>query len=1296
MNKTVSAYSQDGDLQLIVESIKEASDRELMAISNIATILKDGAKRGENAPISTTGANAHLNAPLDTQKGLIGGVYNLKGASNDDSASATGANTHLFAPIGTYKGRESTDSALKGATAELMENPGTVVDSVSSMVQEPENDPLASTLGGLTKELAALRKSTQALAKKSPGNTHNETNIAPSKSDSIKAPATEANPAGLSNDGQPEPKLTTSVTGGDDVRNQVTNKTTNKVTNNASQSGDKFSSYWHDEGGRLRRGDGKYASKEETSEYNTTQQAKDQHHREKTLSMIGKLVAFSKEKMQSDLLGDGHDAKQVSGVAAGGSYFYAAKEVFDLGRDTLEKAGGAVESLKATKDKVSEYRESRKQAALEKEALALIKSAPESSDQAATQVKDGQPVTAGIDAGQINQVDSKVERISDVDVATSQDSQKSTTQSSLSDASRSQDQRTGNATNQRLDATSTRFDATNQDNRAISNDSSTTANATNLVERATETVRADRRLTDESRSKHDDQSVTRVSQASEKTADSLTHIGQVSEKAAESLSQVNQASKYASESVQQVNQVSEKTAESLSHIGQVSEKSTESLNLVNQASESVQQVSQVSNVDKVQELNKTNQHDASTESRRSETDANKQRHSSVIESRKDVTNERSSVAEQVKQVTDINRTGESVKSVDKHQDQTTSEHALTAESRHQETQANTVTGDHVNQVSSVERLQESSAEISKHNDTGRVSSSQVSSRDNATSKSSAHTVSQVSQASGIEKVKDHSQASTSSQNHRSQINKTTLVGKHSTSQATQTKSQQASERSRSMLGVEVLQEQTVSQASQHAEMVEKAEDIVAAIRGIDLNGTSALESIGEFVGDAFEMGRKRKHGAQGDSGQRRKSLRERLGRGRKGMRSVGEHTPMAERNRSFDNYSNGNAPGGKMAGLGRAMAGGGALAALMAGFTKFDEVSLRDDLSNGQKGAQVTSTAVGAGGGALAGGMAGAAIGTAILPGVGTAVGGLIGSMLGGMGGEAVGSNIGESISNFMASDDTIGQTIVAAFDKGKNAISEAFSSITSVTTGALGTVAAMAGDGWDGFKGFMFGKDAEGADKTEGADTVKGESSESKSSQESVHHQTRVESNERTSRAVQRAKEQAEKAKERARVKAEKEQAAKEAAALAAAQPPAAEPIIAQLVEDATGTGQAATNGQGSETNSPIDATDGSTYAGNTITAGEAVPVATQAVERISSNEAIRDTHKERIKEVRQQSTVTLDARSSSMIEKLAKSKESPQAKTPPLQVTQPVNKPESQPVTQIPSDFDNEYMRIVALDLD
>lgn len=1252
MNKTVSAYSQDGDLQLIVESIKEASDRELMAISNIATILKDGAKRGENAPISTTGANAHLNAPFDTQKGRIGGIYNLKGASNDDSASTAGANTHLFAPIGTHKGRESTDSALKGATAELMENPGTVVDSVSSMVQEPENDPLASTLGGLTKELAALRKSTQALAKKSPGNTHNETNIAPSKPDSIKAPATEANPAGLSNDGQPEPKLTTSVTGGDDVRNQVTNKTTNKVTNNASQSGDKFSSYWHDEGGRLRRGDGKYASKEETSEYNTTQQAKDQHHREKTLSMIGKLVAFSKEKMQSDLLGDGHDAKQVSGVAAGGSYFYAAKEVFDLGRDTLEKAGGAVESLKATKDKVSEYRESRKQAALEKEALALIKSAPESSDQAATQVKDGQPVTAGIDAGQINQVDSKVERISDVDVATSQDSQKSTTQSSLSDASRSQDQRTGNATNQRLDATSTRFDATNQDNRAISNDSSTTANATNLVERATETVRADRRLTDESRSKHDDQSVTRVSQASEKTADSLTHIGQVSEKAAESLSQVNQASEY--------------------------------------ASESVQQVSQVSNVDKVQELNKTNQHDASTESRRSETDANKQRHSSVIESRKDVTNERSSVAEQVKQVTDINRTGESVKSVDKHQDQTTSEHALTAESHHQETQANTVTGDHVNQVSNVERLQESSAEISKHNDTGRVSSSQVSSRDNATSKSSTHTVSQVSQASGIEKVKDHSQASTSSQNHRSQINKTTLVGKHSTSQATQTKSQQASERSRSMLGVEVLQEQTVSQASQHAEMVEKAEDIVAAIRGIDLNGTSALESIGEFVGDAFEMGRKRKHGAQGDPGQRRKSLRERLGRGRKGMRSVGEHTPMAERNRSFDNYSNGNAPGGKMAGLGRAMAGGGALAALMAGFTKFDEVSLRDDLSNGQKGAQVASTAVGAGGGALAGGMAGAAIGTAILPGVGTAVGGLIGSMLGGMGGEAVGSNIGESISNFMASDDTIGQTIVAAFDKGKNAISEAFSSITSVTTGALGTVAAMAGDGWDGFKGFLFGKDEEGADK------VEGEASESKSSQESVQHQTRVESNERTSRAVQRAKEQAEKAKERARVKAEQEQAAKEAAALAAAQPPAAEPIIAQPVGDATRTGQAATNGQGSETNSPIDATDGSTYAGNTITAGEAVPVATQAVERISSNEAIRDTHKERIKEVRQQSTVTLDARSSSMIEKLAKSKESPQAKTPPLQVTQPVSKPESQPVTQIPSDFDNEYMRIVALDMD
>lgn len=91
------------------------------------------------------------------------------------------------------------------------------------------------------------------------------------------------------------------------------------------------------------------------------------------------------------------------------------------------------------------------------------------------------------------------------------------------------------------------------------------------------------------------------------------------------------------------------------------------------------------------------------------------------------------------------------------------------------------------------------------------------------------------------------------------------------------------------------------------------------------------------------------------------------------------------------------------------------LAAVTAGYSKYQELKEREDLSDNQKNTITASTAVGAGGGALAGAAAGATIGS-IVPVVGTLIGGLIGGALGAWAGGEGGSMAGEAISSVMES----------------------------------------------------------------------------------------------------------------------------------------------------------------------------------------------------------------------------------------------------------------------------------------
>ncbi|GAL07953.1 phage protein [Photobacterium aphoticum] len=256
---------------------------------------------------------------------------------------------------------------------------------------------------------------------------------------------------------------------------------------------------------------------------------------------------------------------------------------------------------------------------------------------------------------------------------------------------------------------------------------------------------------------------------------------------------------------------------------------------------------------------------------------------------------------------------------------------------------------------------------------------------------------------------------------------------------------------------EVLREQSSEQQQYQATMLKEADDMIKAIKGIDTPANSGLAgSVMDSIGDLFE----------GKRGGRRKTLREKLSRKPKPSSVIEAASDIADskgKNPSF------RVKGGKPSMLSRiggslkASGGAGALAAVFAGYDKYTEMQQRTDLSTTQKGAQVASTAVGAGGGAMAGGAAGAALGSIIFPGVGTAIGGAIGAVLGGTAGQNVGDTIGQSLSNFIGSDKTITQVIGNAW------------------TTAVESTAATASSAVDSIKGwFGFGDDDETKPATE------------------------------------------------------------------------------------------------------------------------------------------------------------------------------------------------------------------------
>jgi len=108
------------------------------------------------------------------------------------------------------------------------------------------------------------------------------------------------------------------------------------------------------------------------------------------------------------------------------------------------------------------------------------------------------------------------------------------------------------------------------------------------------------------------------------------------------------------------------------------------------------------------------------------------------------------------------------------------------------------------------------------------------------------------------------------------------------------------------------------------------------------------------------------------------------------------------------------------------------IAGLVAGWSKYEEVKEKAELTARQKVVQVGATGVGGMGGAMGGAMAGAAIGS-VVPVVGTLLGGLIGGALGAWGGSEVGEIVGEGVSGLMDSPEAqaaVGKKVAKAAEE--------------------------------------------------------------------------------------------------------------------------------------------------------------------------------------------------------------------------------------------------------------------------
>lgn len=129
-----------------------------------------------------------------------------------------------------------------------------------------------------------------------------------------------------------------------------------------------FEGYYRDSKGRLHRQDGSFASKQEQEGYASAQEtakqraAEQQADGEEKQTNIFAQIGSTLKDLAQGAAGtfeeqNANDATDAAGVAAGGSFFYAAKDLYQFGQETTESLHDAKDKLSAAKESAKEKKE---------------------------------------------------------------------------------------------------------------------------------------------------------------------------------------------------------------------------------------------------------------------------------------------------------------------------------------------------------------------------------------------------------------------------------------------------------------------------------------------------------------------------------------------------------------------------------------------------------------------------------------------------------------------------------------------------------------------------------------------------------------------------------------------------------------------------------------------------------------------------------------------------------------------------------------------------------------------------
>ncbi|HHF2944766.1 hypothetical protein [Vibrio alginolyticus] len=336
---------QEVDLSLVVDAVKRASDKELTVLSEISRKLD-----GKTLPTSQQKAVL----AVDT-KGIEKAV--TKGVSN------ASLNVSTIPSVNPQKGLKQKSSDTPKPSATKTKRTGEIELSFApSQSAETQAKPDAK----------AVEQNSSVSGVKSIADTL--------KSEDAREPVKQA-PV-VVNVEAPESnseRLDTSIL--DDV--------TEKLEKAVSDALAEFEGYWEDANGKLRRSDGRYASKQEQSAYKNAQQTalerqiEKQTNTEKESQNVFAKVATSLNQLAinnvKEFLQEENDATDAAGAAAGGSFFYSAKELYHLEQDAKEALDNVTEKATSTKDKLKESKLGR--------LFTRGKQAPEADSQAVTAIE---------------------------------------------------------------------------------------------------------------------------------------------------------------------------------------------------------------------------------------------------------------------------------------------------------------------------------------------------------------------------------------------------------------------------------------------------------------------------------------------------------------------------------------------------------------------------------------------------------------------------------------------------------------------------------------------------------------------------------------------------------------------------------------------------------------------------------------------------------------------------------------------------------------------------------------------